>query len=148
MTDGELATALVDWARGEITEIVATYDHKPKRHTQGWPEVDVFFTRRTLTTAVPGVGQAEQQTMFDLRSANVLIALKPEPVAQSIAVLRGFADRLLAALRRDRTLGGRVPICSPLADVDYDPGEIVFDDGTEAMGFTLNLSVAERIPAP
>jgi hypothetical protein len=24
----------------------------------------------------------------------------------------------------------------------------VFDDGTEAMGFTLNLSVAERIPAP
>lgn len=148
MNDPELAEALVAWATAELTEIVGKYDHPPKRHTQGLPELGVGITRRSLADTMPGVGRAGQQEMFDLRACELVVAVTPEPAAERVDQLRGFAGRLLASLRRDRTLGARVEVTSPLVDVDYEPGEIQGDDGSELRGFTLTLSVADRIPTP
>lgn len=148
MTDGELADALLAWARSVVTEIVGAYDHLPKRHTQGWPELGVGVMRRALTDTVVGVGRAGQQQLFDARDCELVVAVKPEPQEAQTDALRDFGGRLLGSIRSDNTLGGRVEVLSPLVAVDYEPGQIVADDGSEALGLTLNLTVAERVPAP
>ncbi len=147
MSDDELADGLVAWARAELDEVVAGYGHPPKRHTQGLPEVAVGIVRRSVTDTMPGVGRGGQQTMFDLRSCEMVVAVTPEPAAERVGQLRDMAGRRLVALRGDRTLGGRFQVVSPLCEVDYEPGEIQADDGSEMRGFTLNLSVADVVAA-
>lgn len=148
MTDDALANALLAWSTSVLTEIVGKFDHQPLRHNQGLPELGVGILRRQLSPSMEGAGPSLQQQLFDIRTCELVIAVKPEPAEQAIGTLRGFVDRLLASVRSDRTLGKRVEVVSPLVTVDYDPGEIRFADDTEARGFTLNLTVGERVSHP
>lgn len=152
MTDGALADALLAWCSGVLPELVGEYDYPPPRRTKGKPEAAVDVKRRALTRTDPRFMAPAQQQILDVRDCELLVAVKAEPAKEAIDTLRGFADRLLTALRADLSLGNAGVETGPPWEVDYSLGEagglVIFADDSEGRAFALRLGVCERIPEP
>ena len=152
MTDAALADELLAWCSTVLPELVGEYDHPPPRRTKGKPDAAVDIKRRSLTRSDPRFIAPSQQQILDVRDCELLVAVKSEPAKEAIATLQGFADRLLAALRADLSLGNAGVETGPPWTIDYELGEagglVIFADGSEGRAFALRLGVCERIPEP
>lgn len=151
MTEGEVVAAVIAWAEETVEEVAGnTYAYLPAAKIKGLPDCAVEILTMRVTRNDPDFALIDlQQTWIKRRdlAVNFMVAA-PAAEADHLAAqeqLRTMVDRLVDALLADHTLGGRVPLASPVVDVDYDPAFIEYQDGTRGREVVVQIAVGEPL---
>jgi hypothetical protein len=150
MTADAVVAALVAWARATLPALAGGYSYTPAGKTQALP--DVVADHATIEYVLedpqrfPMLGF--QQRLLAVHSVGLSFMVDNTDEAAAAAALRGYADALAASLLRDGTLGGRVPLCSPIMTFDFTRPFVEYQDGTRGREMTLEMFVADPVEAP
>lgn len=152
MTNTEHVEAVVAWVRAELPEIQGGYVREPPAKDHPLPDVVGALREESMVMGddpdLPWVAiqQAGARRMVVELS---FMAEAGATIAQSMdagGTLEDFAERLLASLASDPTLGQRVAYASPWSwAVDYDPAYVEYADGTRGRMMTAELVLGEPV---
>ena len=150
MTADEVIEAVVAWALEAVPELVGSYAFAPAGKTEGLP--DVVADHATIEYVLDDDRRfpwlSLQQTVIAVHSIGLSFMVSNEQEAAAAATLRGYSDALAASLLADGTLGGRVPMASPLMTFDFTRPFVEYQDGTRGREVTMELAVGVPMEAP
>jgi hypothetical protein len=140
---GDIALAVEAWATSVVPEL-NSYPTTPVSIREAMPLVVADIKTDRISSSDLGKYQY-QQVAIRLWAVDLLIMVLPVDPWTDSRRLYDMVDALTAALRRDSTMGNRVPIASPQYDANYDPPEVEHADGTVARAATLRVTVGEQL---
>lgn len=146
MNTKDLMSALEAWATATVPEL-GSYDHAPEQIDQALPLVIAEPTRDAVVQGEREGGMFSQMQQRKARvwQCRLLLMVSPDPPWTASQALYDMVDTLGAALRRDGTLGQRVPYALPEYQADYEPAEVEWPDGSVARTVRFSLTVAEQV---
>lgn len=158
MNEQAVAEAVCDWAM-EISGIATGYAYAPATKLGGLPDVVAVVTEvRDVPRDDAFPYAALEQSwlrIFDVEiSVCVEIAEAGDYEGREAAhlaahrELQAYGAQLREAIASDATLGGRVPMISPLTRTGYEPPFDPADDETRGRCLFVFASVAERLADP
>lgn len=145
MRTKEIATAVEAWASSTVTGL-NSYPAPPESLGEALPLViaEVRNRRRRRTGEDREGFQQFQQTAARIWSVQLLILVDPNPEWTASQTLYDITDDLEEAIRKDSTLGGRIPFADSDLDVSFDPPEVEHADGTVARAATMTITIGEQ----
>lgn len=166
MTEGECATAVLEWVRevlppqgsGDDPGIESGYDYAVGAKVGPLPDAVVFVERKRVVRSddVEPFSHLQQVwvRMFDIR-ASIMVEVRREPgdtpeeiearAAAAHAMLCGFGAELEVSAFADGTLGGRVDTTLPQTVFDYSQPFVEYEDGTRGRLLAIEMTVCELI---
>lgn len=141
-----LATLLEAWAVDVTDPPMSSYPDEPEDLDEAYPIVvaDIQRDRQVEGQNEPGLKvQQFQQVYLRVVVVRLTLLVSPNPPWTAAQALYDYGDQLARALK-DRTLGGRVKVASPLYDADYSRGEVEHPSGSVARAATFDITVGEQ----
>ena len=142
-----IAERVADWLREILPELNEAYDHAAERKTAPLPDAAVEITDIEIRE------RDDRFPLFNFQNVtvksyqyDVLLMVDPADPEAASDLLASFADRILAAIAADQTLGARVPAVALGARITFNPPFVRFDDGTKGRLATARIVVGEPIP--
>ena len=132
-----------------LPELVATYDHVPSYKPGGLPDVVVEAARTGLDDIAATrfrFWRIQQRSVYYVE-ASLSFMVDNADTAAAAAQLRDFEARLFASVIGDATLGGRVPIASPVVEFDFTSPFVEYEDGTKGREMTMTIAVGDLVEA-
>jgi hypothetical protein len=150
VTADQVIQAVVAWARETLPELIGSYAYAPAGKTEALP--DVVADHATIEYLIDDDRRfpwlSLQQTILAVHSVGMSFMVTNANEGAAAAALRGYADALAASLLADGTLGGRVPMASPLMTFDFTRPFVEYQDGTRGREVTMELAVGVPMEAP
>lgn len=140
----ELMQALEGWATDAIPGM-QTFPDDPTSLDKPFPLVVADAKRERVVSSEPGGFQQYEQTRLRIWSVELWLMVDPEEAWVAQQELYDYVEKLGLAMRRDKTLGGRVQFASPEYDASYEPSEVEYPDGTVARAATFRITVGEQV---
>lgn len=152
MNENDVALAVTAWTQDVIPELQGA-SHFITAEKNGLPDVVVDTSEKNVVLRDPRFPQLSEVEQIALRVFEVDLAFMVESTASPDAAvaqaeteqLRDFGKRLEASLLSDVTLGGRVPVTSPLFAINYRLPFVEYADGTRGRQMTMAIAVADPI---
>lgn len=148
MRTKEVAAAVEEWAVSIVPGLHAE-PTQPEQLAQSLPLAicEVTEKRRANGQSTAGV-LGYQQTGARAWSAQLMLLVAPTDPWTASQLLYDMVDDLEAAIVRDPTLGGRVPVSDSSFSASFSPPEVEHQDGTVARLATMRLTIGEQVGGP
>lgn len=147
MNENDVAEAVRDWSREVLPALLVGAHYLPDTKTQ-LPDVAVDVEEKSIALSDPRFPTAMFQQVA-IRVFEVvcvfMVENSPGSAEAETEQLRSFGADLERSLLSDGTLGGRVPIASPLMSFDYRLPFVQYPDGTRGRQMTLSFPVGETV---
>lgn len=143
MSSNDVVQAVVQWANAAVPQLEGSYTYTPTGKTERLPDVVADTGTIEHVYEDPRFPMlAAQQVLLAVHSVGLSIMVENSMPQVAAEQLRDWADALSASLLDDGTLGGRVPMCSPIHSFDFTRPFVEYADGTRGRELTMELTVA------
>lgn len=153
MNAQEVSEALVAWALDTCDELGDSgYAYPPMTKSKSLPDVVGGVEQESKLIRDPRFPISElQETGIRVWECSLSVMAEQgetdEESAAATLMLRTIVDKLFAAHEADSTLGGRVFDTGPELTADYEPGFVVYADGSRGREVRIALTAAEPLEA-
>lgn len=144
--------AVSEWAVATLPELTdKSYAYATGDRVLGLPDIAVEIVDYSVNVDVASgtLRQIQQIEQIRLKVTNLelILVVPPNPPSEADKALKDFSDRLVDALLKDKTLGGRVSWAGNTPRVSFRPPYVEFDDGTQGRIVTLYLQIGQQLEA-
>ena len=149
MNSEQAVQRLKEWIAEVLPELLAIYDHVPAMKPGGLPDCVVESARTGLDDLAATrfrFWRIQQRNVYYVE-ASISFMVDNADTEAAAAQLRDFESRLLRSVLEDATLGGRVPIASPIVEFDFTAPFVEYEDGTKGREMTMTIAVGDLVEA-
>lgn len=152
MNAADVAEALAAWALEVVPTLTASYSYPPLEKNSDPPDVVAGVLRESKLIRDPRFPWSNVQ-QIGVRVWETELSIMADQGADDAAseaatdYLRAAVDAIFASQEADSTLGGRVHDTGPEVQADYEPGFVVYADGSRGREVRIVLTVAEPLEA-